>query len=485
MIKIEELLKSDYQKWKSRDYIFEKKNEKYESITFGNFVEKVVYLADYLIDKNLKDKKIIIFSENSINWMISDVAIMSYVGESVTVSKEWKYEELKEVLNFLDISCIIYSDTKKDVIEKIKLEFPDMIYICMQSDFKTIFEKGQELNSKKFDMFDFEPKEINSCSKIIFTSGTTSSPKAVMLSLKNIFSGYESLKRRVLFDENDVCYLFLPLTHTYGNIYNFIFSLISGYTIYLASSTENISKELLEVNPTIFCAVPLIYVKMYEGYKDNIDKAFGTRIKYLFCGGAHFDETIRKIYKDKKLNIMEAYALSETSSSFSIEYPYTDDTRSVGTIFEDIDVKILNPDENGNGEIAVKGDNVFLGYANNQELTNRVFTQNGYFLTGDIGYIKDKKLYITGRKKNVIIGTNGENISPEILEKKIKELSPNINSVKIFLDKDVLSCYVYIRENDNADWDKVFEQFNKNIPKYEVIKKYEIIVDSVDKRLKQ
>ena len=105
MIKIEEILKNDYEKWKNREYIFEKKNEKYESITFGNFIENVVYLADYLIDKNLKNKKIVIFSENSINWMISDIAIMSYVGESVTVSKEWKYDELREALNFLDIDC--------------------------------------------------------------------------------------------------------------------------------------------------------------------------------------------------------------------------------------------------------------------------------------------------------------------------------------------------------------------------------------------
>ena len=485
MIKIEEILKNDYEKWKNREYIFEKKNEKYESITFGNFIENVVYLADYLIDKNLKNKKIVIFSENSINWMISDIAIMSYVGESVTVSKEWKYDELREALNFLDIDCIIYSDTKKDIIEKIKLEFSDMMYICMQDDFKTIFENGQKLNLKKADMFDFEPKEINSCSKIIFTSGTTSSPKAVMLSLKNIFSGYESLRRRVQFDETDICYLFLPLTHTYGNIYNFVFSLISGYTIYLASATENISKELLEVNPTIFSAVPLIYVKLYEGYKENINKAFGERIKYLFCGGAYFDENIRRIYKDKKLNMMEAYALSETSSSFSIEYPYTDDTKSVGTIFEDIDVRILKPDETGNGEIAVKGDNVFLGYANNSELTKKAFNDEGYFFTGDIGYVKDNKLYITGRKKNVIIGTNGENISPDVLEDKIKKLNNNINKVKVFLNQNELNCHLYLLKEDDTNWDEFFNSFNDKVPKYEKIVKYEIFIDSIEKRLKQ
>lgn len=227
MIKIEEILKEAYFKWKDREYVFEKKDEEYESITFGNFIENSVYLADYLIGKNLRNKKIIIFSENSIDWMISDVAIMSYVGESVTVSEEWKYEELQEILNFLDIGCIIYSNEKKSIIEKVKLEYPNMIYICMEDDFEKILKEGKDINSKKNDMFYFESKNIDSCSKIIFTSGTTSSPKAVMLSLKNIFSGYESLRRRVKFNETDVCYLFLPLTHTYGNIYNFLFSLIS------------------------------------------------------------------------------------------------------------------------------------------------------------------------------------------------------------------------------------------------------------------
>lgn len=485
MIKIEELLKHDYAKWKDREYIYEKINGNYKSITFGNFIEKSVYFAEYLLSKELKDKKIVIFADNSIKWMIADIAIMAYVGESVTISKEWKYEQVFETLSFLDISCLIYDNSKKEIIDKIKKDFPNIIYISIEVDFEKVINIGKEINLLKEDMFNFEPKDIDKCSKIIFTSGTTSSPKAVMLSLKNIFAGYNSLERRCDFDEKDICYLFLPLTHTYGNIYNFIYSLISGYKIYLASSISNICKELLEVNPTIFCGVPLIYMKLYENYKENIDKAFGNNIKYLFSGGAYFNEKVRKIYKDKKLNLMEAYALSETASSLAIEYPYSDDTKSVGTIFEDIDVKINESDENGVGEIIVKGDNIFLGYANNKELTNLAFTNDGYFKTGDIGYIENNKIYICGRKKKIIIGSNGEKITPEIIEEKIKKLNSIITNVKVFIRQGKLVANVYIKEETNIDWKILFNSLNETLPKYERIKEFEIIIDSLEKRLKQ
>lgn len=485
MIKIEEVLKNDYKKWKNNDYIFEKENGIYKSITFGEFIEKSVYLAEYLLSKNLKNKRIMLFSENSINWMITDIAVMSYVGESVTISKEWKYDDVNYSISLLNVDCIIYSISKKDIIRKLENKYEDILYICIE-EYDEIFKKGKELNDKKVKMFDFESKSDDECVKIIFTSGTSAMPKAVKLSLKNIFSGVKSLSLRTKFDESDICYLFLPLTHTYGNIYNFIYSLLSGYKIYLSSSIQNISNELLEVNPTIFCSVPLIYVNMYNAAKDNLKIAFGNRIKYLFCGGANWDKNIRKFYKDIGLNLIEAYALSETASSFAIEYPNRNDFESVGTIFEDIDVKVINKDENGYGEIVVKGDNVFLGYANNEEETKQAFTEDGYFKTGDIGFIDDKKkLYITGRKKKILLGNKGENISINRISNKIKELNKNISSIKIFIKNEKLNCSIYVKMEDSTNWEKIISDYNNNCPKYERIDEYQIIIDSVDTRLKQ
>lgn len=486
MIKIEEVLKDDYQKWKNNEYIFEKENGLYKSITFGEFIEKSIYLAEYLLSKNLKGKKIMLFSENSINWMITDIAIMSYVGESITISKEWKYDDVDYAINLLNVDCVIYSNSKKEIINEIRNKYKDILYICMEEEYQEILKIGQELNNKKSEMFDFESKSDDECVKIIFTSGTSDMPKAVKLSLKNIFAGAKPLSYRAELNETDICYLFLPLTHTYGNIYNFIYSLLFGFKIYLASSTQEIPEELLEVNPTIFCSVPLIYMNMYNVAKDNLTKVFGNRIRYLFCGGANWDKNIRKFYKDSGLNLLEAYALSETASSFAIEYSNRDDFESVGTIFEDIDVKVIDKDENGHGEIVVKGDNVFLGYANNEEETKKAFTDDGYFKTGDIGFIDEKnRLYIIGRKKKMLIGSNGENISINRIINKIKGTNSNISSVKIFIKNEKINCSIYLKTEDSTNWEKIISDYNNNCPKYERIDEYQIIIDSVDTRLKQ
>jgi len=347
------------------------------------------------------------------------------------------------------------------------------------NEYNDIFNNYQ---NKELELFDFEIKDINKCSKIVFSSGTTSNPKAVMLSLKNIFAGWESLQRRTKFYETDVIYLFLPLHHTYAGIYNFLYSLISGLTIYLSSGIENISKELQEVNPTIFCSVPLIYRKIYEVAQDNLKYAFGNKIRFLYSGGSPFPKEIREVYLKNNLSLLEAYALTETASSFSIDYLDDKDINSVGTIFEDIDVIVKDKDENGIGEIAVKGDNIFLGYYNNEEATKKAFDKNNYFLTGDLGYIKNNKLYLIGRKKKILIGENGENIYPEEIEKVLKEKNSNITHVKSYLKDNRLTCNIYVKKEESLD--NLIKRYNLECTKKDIIKEYEVILDTPENRLK-
>ena len=456
---INNIIKEVYNKWENKEYIFEKINNEYKSITYGDFIKSSTDLAKKLISYGLKDKKIIIYGKNSTDYMISDLAVLAYVGISVNINFQTTENELKEIIKTMEIDAILYDNDKKETIDLIKDEYKNIKFICMQ----------EEIDYSDNCSFDFEDKDINKCSKIVFSSGTTSNPKGIMLSLKNIFAGWESLKRRVTLKEDDVIYLFLPLHHTYGNIYNFLYSLLSGLSIYLCSGIENILQELQEVNPTVFCAVPLIYKKVYFENRDNLQTAFGKNIKYLFCGGAQFDTEIRKYYKQIGLPMMEAYALTETASSFSIEYPNNDDYESAGTIFEDIDVKIINKDESGIGDIVVKGDNIFLGYANNEKLTLSVFTDDGYFITGDYGYIKDNKLYIKGRRDTVLIGDNGEKIYSKEIENKLKTLCNNIIRVKSFLKEDKLVCNIYLVEDSNVNVNDIIEEYNRQVVKKDKI----------------
>ena len=467
MIKINDVIKNAYEKWADKNYVFEKKDNEFKALKFGEFIKKVDCLAHFLLDKGLKDKKIIVFGPNSTYYMITDLAILSYVGTCVNINCQTEKDELIKIINNLKIDTIMYDERQSILFDDIKKEISGIECICMQNII-------DNLNLDK-NMFELEGKDENICAKIIYSSGTTSEPKGIMLSLKNIFSGWMPLQKRTPFTDQDSIYLFLPLHHTYANIYNFIYSLLSGASIYLSSGIENIEKELKEVNPTIFCAVPLIYKKIYANNINDLKMAFGSNIKYLYCGGTKFDSEIRKKYKLCGLPMFEAYALTETSSSFSIEYPNKDDFESVGTIFENIDVKIINKDKNDIGEIIVKGDNVFLGYVNNEKLTKSVFTSDGYFITGDYGYIKDNKLYIVGRKSDVIIGDNGENVYPKEIEKKLKEFCKDIVKLQAYLVSEKVNYKIFVKEKSNADIDEIIREYNSKSTNKDKIKFYETI----------
>ncbi len=489
MITFNELLKENYEKWKNEDYVYTKVNGTYQPISFGMIIEHSVYLAEALLAMQLKGKKIIIYGKNSIEWMISDLAIMSYVGISVGIDKEWRLQDVKNVIELVHADAIIYCDSKKEIIDHIKADYKDMICISMLDDFPVLIEKGKNIKEQKEEFFHFEKRDHEECLRVVFTSGTTSFPKAVMLSEKNIFAGWNSLKIRAPMDETDICYLFLPLHHTYAGIYNFIYSLISGMKIYLSSGVEKIAGELSEVQPTVFCAVPLIYKRFYEAVGRDINKLsniFGKRIKYLFTGGAYLDEQIRKDYREAGLNLLAAYALSETASSFSIDYSHSKNLKSVGRIFEDIEVKIDRPNEHGEGEILVRGDNVFIGYMNNEVATGLAFDSEGYFRTGDLGYIdEENNLYLSGRKKRIILMDSGENIYPDNIEQKIIRKNENISSAKVFISDSKLKAYIYLKREDTVDYKKFVEDLNKELPKSERIGSFEVLLDSLDKRLKQ
>jgi long-chain acyl-CoA synthetase len=225
----------------------------------------------------------------------------------------------------------------------------------------------------------------------------------------------------------------------------------------------------LEVNPTIFCAVPLVYQRLLDAYKDHISMAFGKNIKFLFCGGADCSPEMRRAYSG--FNFLQAYALSETASSFAIDYPDDRDDYSAGTIFENIDVKIAD-EKDGIGEIIVKGDNVFLGYTD-PKLTAEVMDENGYLHTGDLGYLKGNKLYVTGRKKKILVASNGQNIDVAEITDLLKSKSDNIVKVHFSLDGNLLNAVIYVSDT-SIDVKAAVEEFNKEVPGNERIINYEV-----------
>lgn len=476
---LNDYLRKDYRQWKERPYLYETKDGTEQMETFGSFIEKTVWLAHYLLEKGWGGKNIGIFSPNSIRWMIADIAVMNYVGISVGFSKEWTYDNVAYALQKCRVDCLFYSDSYGELIDRLKVRFPQIVFLSMEQDFDRCIEEGKALTET---LSGLPVKSNDEPAKIVFTSGSTSFPKAVVLCIRNVFSGVASLGRRVDLNENDVCYLFLPLHHTYGSIYNFIYSLVFGFTVHLAENTKEMPQEMSRIHPTVFSAVPLVYMRFAQAAQSlavPLKMLLGGQMKYLFCGGAVLDPALKQKYRSEGMKMMNAYALSETSSAFSIDYPDDDNNDSVGTVFEDIDVKVMAPDEDGCGELAVKGDNVFLGYYHDEAATKAAFTQDGYFLTGDIGCLVDQRVYLRGRKDTMITLPNGENISPAAVAEKVRQMNDTIKAVKVYVQNDWLTCDIYIDTAQttltDADWDAMMERLNQQLPKYEQMTKYHIL----------
>jgi long-subunit acyl-CoA synthetase (AMP-forming) len=425
-----------------------------------------------------------LYGEQS-NAVLNNV-VMNYVGISAGFSKEWNENDVRYGLKKCDIRCLFYSRVLSETVDALKPDFSDVRFICIEDEWDNILRAGRD----KFDgMFSLEAADDSSAVRIVFTSGTTSFPKAVLLNFTNIFSGWRSLGRRVSVGEDDICYLFLPLNHTYGGIFNFLYSLVFGFQVYLAGAIHKMAEEMMKIRPTIFCAVPIVLIRMEEGAKKAgvpVSALFGGRMKYLFCGGAALSDELRGAYEGCGLEVLNAYALSETSSSLSIDYPGDPVRDSAGTVFEDIEVKVVAPDPEGFGEIAVKGDNVFAGYYGDETATAAVFTDDGFFLTGDIGCIRDKHVYLKGRKDARLTFANGEKISATAVAERVKSLDDSIKSAKVYIRDNILTCDIYITGDQAADsFDKIsalIDKDNQSASKYERVGNFNLY--SADRLLK-
>lgn len=470
---IQSLVKLNAERFGKDSYIYEKRGERFISYSHKEFSDDVHRLAGYLQAQGLAHKKIAIYARNSYEYMVADTAIMGFVGVCVTLSKSWGLYDVSNALGFLQADALLYSSDKADIVSALKQQRPDILYIPIE---RACEVDGYELTEGLID--------VNECCKIIFSSGTTGSPKAVMLSQKNMFANWESLYRRVPMCHEDVCYLFLPMHHTYAGISNFLYSLISGISIYLCSNTDNMFAEIQEIKPTLFCAVPLIFEKLYSLCRQNDTDprtVLGGKIKYLFNGGAHLSPELRRYFKESGLCLCDSYGLTETSSLVSVEYPNTDDFDSAGTVFENLSVKIDAPDENGVGEILVKGENICLGYYGNSALNLTAFDKAGYFRTGDLGCLKEGKIYILGRKKRVIVRSNGENIYPDSIEALFNEYK-TVCRIKVYEKDGVLFASLFVSEKDGAD--AIVAAVNEKLPAFSKIQDYEIQQDSLAVRIK-
>jgi len=420
--------------------------------TFGEVLGYVRKIAEYLKEKGIKKGDFVaLVSENRPEWGWGYLAIQWAGGTVIPLDARLTDVERRFLMDFAGVKGVICSRDYLMEMEEAKKELK-FDFILSMEDSDKIFEKYEGIDRVELDNEDL--------AEILFTSGTTGSPKGVMLTHKNIMSDLEGLYQIIDVNENDVFFSILPLHHVYECTGGFLAPIYVGASVAYASSLRpNVMlEEMREIRPTVWLTVPLVLEKIYQkiiktlneqkGVKKvliNLMKTFAKerlskrikaslgldRVRYVVSGGAALPEWVSKGLEDLGFPILQGYGLSETSPILTLNPPHSPRNKSVGLPIPGVEIRLFEVNERGEGEIAAKGPMVMKGYYKNEKATKEVF-YDGWFLTGDIGYFdEDGYLYITGRKKAVIVTKGGKNIYPEEIENKLTE-SPYIEEVLVF-----------------------------------------------------
>lgn len=473
MRKIIDVLKEAYDNWKNEPFIYEKKEGVFTPYTFKDFIENIFYLARGLKELGLNNKKFMIYSENSTNLLLCDTTITAITGISINVDKNYKTYDLNNAINKCHPDVFFYSSNKENIIKTLKSQFPNINYLDIEKEIPKLIQIGKSKINNTQELFNVQNKESNICSKIIFSSGSSSLPKAVMLSNENLLSGYDCFTSRIPLTEDQREYLFLPLSHIFATC-SYYYSLVSGKKIYLSSGTNNIAEELQEVKPNFLITVPIICERFYNnvnGDSEQLNKIYGGNIKYLIIGGAVVQKELKEKYKKANIVLKECYGMTEMASVISGDTILNDNIESTGHLYENYDYKIIDKDENGIGELLVRKKDKFLGYYNDLESTKNALDNEGYYHTGDLGKINNNKFYFYQRKDHVILLPNGEKIIPTELENLIMRRF-SVSKVSIYLDDKRLKAILY--SDIKRNFDQELTSLNEELPKYKQIATYEV-----------
>lgn len=530
---LREIIQNSIEKYSNNNaFIIKNKQgakEKYIEITYSQFGLDIDSLGSSLVKRGLKGKRIAVISPNRYEWMVSYLATINGTGIVVPLDKGLPDKEIESLLQRSYADAVIFDEKYIDIMKEIEKNKTTNVthFICMDEDdyfisLNELIEEGRILLNDGYE--EFTRAEINNeeMSVILFTSGTTSASKAVMLSHKNITSNIYALHMAEKIYDTDVNLAFLPFHHTFGCTGLLLF-LSCGATNTFCDGIRHIQTNLKEYKVSTFVCVPLLLEAMYKKIMNEIEKQgktklikiaipisnfllkfgidirrklfkdiinqLGGNIRFVVSGASGIDKKVAKGFNDFGILTVQGYGLTETSPVLTAENEKCIRYGSIGYPLANVDVKIENPNEEGIGEIVAKGPNVMLGYYENEEATKEVIEidENGdrWFHTGDLAYMdKDGYIFIAGRKKNVIVLKNGKNIYPEELELLVNNL-PYVEESMVFgMPKDddlVVSVKIvynkeYKEENNlseeelkNKIWEDI-KEINKDLPNYQHIK---------------
>lgn len=509
--------------------IIKDKGVEYKNTTYKKLLDEINALGTALYNLKLKGKRIAICGRNRYEWALSHLSCLLGGMVSVPLDKELQVDELEDSLVRSEAEAIIFDEKYEDKIKKIiengKTKIKEFICMSKLNGFKNLLdllEEGKKIiKGGNRDYLDYEV-DSKGMSILLFTSGTTSKSKAVMLSQYGIATNIYDMQLVENITDKDVNIAFLPYHHIFGSTAMLVM-LACGVKTVFTDGLRYIQKNLKEYKVTLFVGVPLLVDKMYENIEKEIEKqkktklikvakvisngllklhidirrkifkqvidGLGGEMRFVISGGAPLDKRTAKGFNELGICMVQGYGLTETSPVIAAENEHKMKYGSVGVPLHNVELEIVDKDENGIGEIRVKGPNVMLGYYENEEATNAVL-KDGWFYTGDLGYIdKDGFLFITGRRKDMIVLKNGKKVFPEEVETLVNRI-PEVEecfvfgmpeeddkskikiAVKVVYNKEyVKEKYGEIKEDELHDiiWNKI-KEVNKTFPPYKYIK---------------
>lgn len=464
--------------------------------------------------------KIAILSETRYEWYVSYMATVSGLGVVVPIDRMLRAEELATMFQRAGINIVLFSRHYAETILQIMPECQDLLLpVCFDEYADDQVYNYKDVCHIKSDVHAYAQRPINpdDVGILLFTSGTTSKSKIVMLSQRNICSDIMNMYKMCELNPSDSFLSVLPLHHTYECTCGFLAQIYKGTTIYIGEGLTKITTDLKEAQPTCLCAVPALLEKFYEKIMKELSKsklkkmgftmlraiskflyffridarkklfssvnaAFGGNLRLVFMGGAPSDPKILQFFDEIGIEVLQGYGLTECAPLVAVNRERNYRYSSAGLPLVGNEIKVDQPDENGIGELLIKGDNVFLGYYGNPQATKDVFDDEGYFHSGDVGYIDQEGfIYITGRKKNVIIAKNGKNVFPEELEYLLNRSPLVCESVVSQRENEAGNDYI-IQAEIFPDFEYIEEHYGNQTPE-ELQQMLDAYVTSVNHQL--
>ncbi len=425
----------------------------------------------------LKDRDHIAFiAENRVQWGIVHLACVTFNFVAVPIDKNLKENDIVNILHVSDSKAAVFSEPYRDMFLEFKHSVKGLRYLIdmdllkKENDVHSMMEMVEKTkhDAQKAQFAKTNPNDV---AVIVFTSGSMGRAKGVMMSQTNLCTNLMDMRKMVNLGHEDRFLSVLPMHHTYEGTCGFLCPLYAGASVFYSRSLKTIVEDMQRVSPTVFLGVPLMYDKMYrrimvaiqeknitkalippmktiaawletfgaEGVRrrifSEIHKKFGGSIRLFIAGGAAPDPVVSKGLRSFGFKVLQGYGLTETSPILTVNREFNFKDEAAGLPLPSVQLKIADPDASGHGEIIAKGPSIMLGYYKNEAATKEIM-HDGWFYTGDIGYFdKDRFLHINGRKKNVIVARNGENVYPEEIEDKVNKIPFVLESV-IYSGKD-------------------------------------------------